>query len=90
LTAAAPYVLQVPSEVSVLGQKVDLRRVQQLMSPVNRALKTASRTVANVVAPELEFEVPSYLLITYLDTNLRVSRDANGGVFVMVKDIAIE
>eukprot|EP00873_Tetraselmis_striata_P010624 jgi/Tetstr1/430888/TSEL_020645.t1 len=82
--------LEVPSEVSVLGQTVDLRPVQRLMTPVNSALKSASRTVASVVAPELEFEVPTYLLITYLDDNLRVSRDAGGGVYVMVKDIAIE
>ncbi len=76
--------------MSVAGQKVDLRPVQNIISPVNSALLSASRTVASVVSPEVGIEIPSYLLITYLDSNLRVSRDASGGVFVMVKDVPFD
>jgi hypothetical protein len=49
----------------------------------------------SVLAPD--FSVPAapaeasslWLLNTYLDEGLRVSRDANGRVFVMIKDVAM-
>uniref|UniRef100_A0A061SGE8 Plastid lipid associated protein n=2 Tax=Tetraselmis sp. GSL018 TaxID=582737 RepID=A0A061SGE8_9CHLO len=82
--------LEVPSDISVLGRRVDLTSVQAIIDPVNAALRTASRTVSSVVRPEVDFDVPSYLVLTYLDSNLRISRDASGGVFVLVKDVAIE
>jgi hypothetical protein len=41
------------------------------------------------VAPAAAEPAALWLLTTYLDDTLRISRDANGRVFVMVKDIRL-
>jgi hypothetical protein len=41
------------------------------------------------VAPAAAEPAALWLLTTYLDDTLRISRDGNGRVFVMVKDIRL-
>ena len=67
-------------------QTLDLRPLKAALDPV---LQTVQSVSDSVTAPEMEAPQPlpsSYRVITYLDSGVQVSRDHNGGVFIMVKD----
>lgn len=62
--------------------------VQQSLSPVQEAVASIARTISG--QPPLKVPIPgertsSWLLITYLDEDLRISR-GDGGLFVLVKE----
>ncbi|KAJ8448419.1 hypothetical protein Cgig2_022047 [Carnegiea gigantea] len=77
-----------PESVEVFGQKVTLSPVQQLLNPVQEAAAGISRALYGL--PPLKLPIPgeqaqSWLLISYLDEDLRISR-GDGGLFVLVKE----
>ncbi|KAG1656535.1 hypothetical protein FOA52_005561 [Chlamydomonas sp. UWO 241] len=84
--------LEVPESVEVLGQTIDLTPLRRfLIEPVQSGLGTATELMRRAASPELmlpAFEANSlFMLTTYLDDNLRVSRDDNGSLFVMLRDV---
>ncbi|GKE16056.1 plastid lipid-associated protein/fibrillin conserved domain-containing protein, partial [Tanacetum coccineum] len=74
--------------VDIFGQNINL-------SPIHRSLKPLQEVVANlagVISGQAPPKVPilrerssSWLLVTYLDNNLRISR-GDGGLFVLAKE----
>lgn len=77
-----------PESVDIFGQKISLSPVQQLLNPVQEAAAGISRTLYGL--PPLKLSIPgertqSWLLISYLDEDLRISR-GDGGLFVLVRE----
>ena len=79
----------VPSSVDVFGQRVDLTQFEPLLRPLQN---TASSIVQFLSGqPPLKFKLPggerstSWLLTTYFDEDLRISRGDGGGLFVLLK-----
>ncbi|XP_009349223.2 plastoglobulin-1, chloroplastic [Pyrus x bretschneideri] len=80
--------IDLPQEVDVFGQKVNLSPVQQTLSPLQDAVAGISRTISG--QPPLKVSIPgertkSWLVITYLDEDLRISR-GDGGLFVLARE----
>lgn len=83
-----------PSTVDVLGQSVDLGAVKAALQPLDGPLKAAVGQLGSLLsgAPDLRFPInspapnASWLLTTYLDDDLRVSRGDGGSIFVLVKE----
>ncbi|KAI5060256.1 hypothetical protein GOP47_0024676 [Adiantum capillus-veneris] len=83
-------VLDLPESFTFLGQKVDLTAFQGIFQSLQSATYTIARTISG--QPPLKFPIKSenaqpWLLTTYLDEDLRISRGDNGSVFVFVKDV---
>ncbi|GLT91259.1 hypothetical protein SLE2022_091550 [Rubroshorea leprosula] len=80
--------VDLPEDVDVFGQKISLSPVQQSLRPVQDVVANISRAISG--QPPLKLPIPgsqtkSWLLITYLDEDLRISR-GDGGLFVLVKE----
>ena len=80
--------VDLPQEVEVFGQKINLSPVQQTLNPLQDAVAGISRTISG--QPPLKVPIPgertkSWLLITYLDEDLRISR-GDGGLFVLARE----
>ncbi|PIN22813.1 hypothetical protein CDL12_04467 [Handroanthus impetiginosus] len=80
--------VDLPESVNIFGQNVNLSSVQQSLSPLQNAVEGIARTISG--QPPLKIPIPgertkSWLLITYLDKDFRVSR-GDGGLFVLVKE----
>ncbi|XP_074283539.1 plastid lipid-associated protein 3, chloroplastic [Silene latifolia] len=80
--------LDLPDSVDILGQKITLPPLQQLLNPVQEAASSISRTLYGL--PPLKVSIPgerssSWLIVTYLDDDLRISR-GDGGLFVLVRE----
>ncbi|KAK0590320.1 hypothetical protein LWI29_025352 [Acer saccharum] len=80
--------IDLPENVDLFGQKINLLPVQQSLTPLQEAVASIGRAISGQ-AP-LKVPIPgertkSWLLITYLDEDLRISR-GDGGLFVLVKE----
>ncbi|KAK3041548.1 hypothetical protein RJ639_000682 [Escallonia herrerae] len=80
--------VNLPENVDVFGQKINLSPVQQSLNPLQDALAGIARTISG--QPPLKIPIPgertkSWLLITYLDKDFRISR-GDGGLFVLAKE----
>ncbi|WOK99038.1 hypothetical protein Cni_G07750 [Canna indica] len=80
--------VDLPEKVDIFGQKIDLKPVQRTLNPVQEAAANISRSISG--QPPLKVPLPgnraeSWLLITYLDKDLRISR-GDGGLFVLAKE----
>eukprot|EP00271_Cylindrocystis_brebissonii_P014142 TRINITY_DN35396_c0_g1_i1.p1 TRINITY_DN35396_c0_g1~~TRINITY_DN35396_c0_g1_i1.p1 ORF type:complete len:345 (-),score=58.69 TRINITY_DN35396_c0_g1_i1:600-1634(-) len=78
----------VPRSVAVGGQTIDLAPVGFLLEPLAQLAASIIRIVSG--QPPLKFPIQgknaqSWLLTTYLDADLRISRGDGGGIFVLVK-----
>ncbi|ESQ38175.1 hypothetical protein EUTSA_v10028808mg [Eutrema salsugineum] len=81
--------IEIPEFVEVLGQKIDLNPIRGLLTSVQDTASSVARTISS--QPPLKFSLPgdnaqSWLLTTYLDKDLRISRGDGGSVFVLVKE----
>lgn len=81
--------LDLPESFTFLGQKVDLTAFQGIFQTLQSATVSIARTISG--QPPLKFSIRNenaqpWLLTTYLDQDLRISRGDNGSVFVFVKD----
>ncbi|XWS49523.1 hypothetical protein CRYUN_Cryun12cG0010300 [Craigia yunnanensis] len=79
--------IDLPADVDVFGQRISLLPVQQSLNPLQDLVANISRTISG--QPPLKIPIPgdrsrSWLLITYLDEDLRISR-GDGGLFVLAK-----
>lgn len=80
--------LDLPGNVEVFGQTINLSPVQQSLNPLQEVVASISRAISG--QPPLKVPIPgdssrSWLLITYLDEDLRISR-GDGGLFVLAKE----
>ncbi|EOA21123.1 hypothetical protein CARUB_v10001463mg [Capsella rubella] len=81
--------IEIPEFVEVLGQKIDLNPIKGLLTSVQDTASSVARTISS--QPPLKFSLPSdntqsWLLTTYLDKDLRISRGDGGSVFVLIKE----
>ncbi|KAL4295488.1 hypothetical protein GQ457_12G001530 [Hibiscus cannabinus] len=79
--------VDLPAEVDIFGQRISLLPVQQSLNPLQELITNISRTISG--QPPLKIPIPgnrssSWLLITYLDEDLRISR-GDGGLFVLAR-----
>ncbi|KAL9271569.1 putative plastid-lipid-associated protein 3, chloroplastic [Drosera capensis] len=80
--------IDLPTNVDVFGQKINLSPVGQLLNPVQKAAADISSTISGL--PPIRVPIPgegaaSWLLITYLDEDVRISR-GDGGLFVLARE----
>ncbi|EXB66511.1 putative plastid-lipid-associated protein 3 [Morus notabilis] len=80
--------VDLPREVDIFGQKISLSPLQQTLNPIQEAAANISRAISG--QPPLRLPIPgertqSWLLITYLDEDFRISR-GDGGLFVLAKE----
>ena len=79
----------VPEKVEFLGQNVDLSPFKGVISSIQNAASSVVRTISG--QPPLKIPInntnaQSWLLTTYLDEELRISRSDGGSVFVLIKE----
>ena len=76
----------------IFGRRVDLSPLEGILTPLQRATAAAAEPAAEALGLQggLDFDTPgggaSWLLTSYLDEDLRVSRGDGGGLFVLTKD----
>ncbi|KAF5460358.1 hypothetical protein F2P56_020236 [Juglans regia] len=80
--------IDLPENVNVFGQQINLSAVQQSLGPLQDAVGSISRVISG--QPPLKVPIPgertsSWLLTTYLDDDFRISR-GDGGLFVLAKE----
>ncbi|PWA76036.1 Plastid lipid-associated protein/fibrillin conserved domain-containing protein (chloroplast) [Artemisia annua] len=80
--------ISLPENVDIFGQNVNLSPVQQSLNPLQEVVAN----LAGVISGQAPLKVPipgerssSWLLVTYLDKDLRISR-GDGGLFVLAKE----
>lgn len=77
-----------PENVEFLGQNIDLTPLKGLFNSVQDTASSVARTISS--QPPLKFNIGqnegSWLLTTYLDQELRISRGDAGSVFVFIKE----
>lgn len=76
--------IDLPGSVNIFGQNI----IQQSLGPLQEAVASLSRAISGL--PLLKLPIPgnrtqSWLLITYLDEEMRISK-GDGGLFVLVKE----
>ncbi|MBA0557824.1 hypothetical protein Golob_014866 [Gossypium lobatum] len=77
-----------PENVEFMGQNIDLAPIKGLLNSVQDTASTVAKTISS--RPPLKFSLSNsnseaWLLTTYLDEDLRISRDG-GSVFVLIKE----
>lgn len=80
--------IDLPENVDVFGQKINLSPVQQSLNLLQDGVTSISRAISG--QPPLKIPIPgerssSWLLITYLDKDIRISR-GDGGLFVLARE----
>ncbi|KAL3141382.1 prolyl aminopeptidase [Trebouxia sp. C0010 RCD-2024] len=83
-----------PSSLTLMGQSLDLTTLKDTLEPVSASVRDTAQTVSRFLQnkPNLDVAIPgnrgaeSWLLTTYLDDDIRVSRGDNGAIFVLAKD----
>lgn len=93
---ATPELLQdvaLPQSLEVLGQRVDLSPVQGALQPLEGPVRGVLSQLGGLLAqqPDLQFPIQpaqasTWLLNTFLDSDLRITRGDGGSVYVLVKD----
>ncbi|THU58261.1 hypothetical protein C4D60_Mb03t12320 [Musa balbisiana] len=79
----------VPDKVEFLGQNVDLSPFKGVISSIQNAASSVVRTISGqppLTIPINNANAQSWLLTTYLDEELRISRSDGGSVFVLIKE----
>ena len=79
----------IPENVEFLGQKIDLSPFNGIISSIQNTASNVAKTISS--QPPIKFSIPntkpeSWLLTTYLDEDLRISRGDVGSVFVLIKE----
>ncbi|KAK7848936.1 plastid-lipid-associated protein [Quercus suber] len=79
----------IPENVEFLGQKIDFTPFKGIINSVQDTASSVAKTISR--QPPLKFSfsnsnAESWLLTTYLDEELRISRGDGGSVFVLIKE----
>ncbi|CAH2080395.1 unnamed protein product [Thlaspi arvense] len=83
-------ITQHKENVELLGQRIDLTPFKGILTSVQDTASSVVKTISN--RPPLKFNIPSntnaesWLLTTYLDEELRISRGDAGSIFVLIKE----
>lgn len=81
--------IDLPDEIGIFGQRISLELVRQALNPVQNVFLNIASVLSG--QPPLKVPIPSgnraesWLLTTYLDEDLRISR-GDGGLFVLAKE----
>ncbi|KAG0550098.1 hypothetical protein BDA96_01G310500 [Sorghum bicolor] len=81
--------VDLPQQIDIFGQKISLGPVQQALNPLQQAFASIAGSISG--QPPLKVPIPgnnrarSWLLTTYLDKDLRISR-GDGGLFILAKE----
>ncbi|PSR89256.1 Plastid-lipid-associated protein [Actinidia chinensis var. chinensis] len=80
--------IDLPENVDIFGLKINLSPMQQFLNPLQEAVASLARAISG--QPPIKLPIPggrtkSWLLITYLDKDFRISR-GDGGLFVLAKE----
>ncbi|XP_047311969.1 light-induced protein, chloroplastic-like [Impatiens glandulifera] len=81
--------IEIPENVEIFGQKIDLTPFKGIITSVQDTASSVAKTISS--QPPLKFSITSskaesWLLTTYLDEELRISRGDGGSVFVLIKN----
>ncbi|CAN4083728.1 unnamed protein product [Withania somnifera] len=81
--------IELPENVEFLGQKIDLSPFKGLLTSIQDTASSVAKTISS--QPPIKFPISnsnaqSWLLTTYLDDELRISRGDAGSVFVLIKE----
>jgi len=80
--------IDLPENINIFGQNLSLGPLQQSLGPLENVVASISRVISG--QSPLKIRIPgertsSWLLTTYLDKDLRISR-GDGGLFVLAKE----
>ncbi|CAJ1962580.1 unnamed protein product [Sphenostylis stenocarpa] len=81
--------LEIPENVEFLGQKIDLTPFKGILTSVQDTASSVVKTISSqppLKIPISNSNAESWLLTTYLDEELRISRGDGGSVFVLIKE----
>jgi len=81
--------LEIPENVEFLGKEIDLSPFKGIFTSVQNTASLVVQTISD--QPPLKIPISnsyaqSWLLTTYLDEELRVTRGDGGSVFVLIKE----
>ncbi|KAK6154621.1 hypothetical protein DH2020_008869 [Rehmannia glutinosa] len=81
--------IELPETVEFVGQKIDLTPTKTLITSIQDTASSFAKTISS--RPPLKFPIAhpkaeSWLLTTYLDDDLRISRGHGDGIFVLIKE----
>ena len=84
--------IDVPDSVKVGSVEFKLDALQNILKPVSAGLDGLQSLLRFGTSPEFSaLAVPaSFMLTTYIDSNMRIARGADNASFVFVKDIIIQ
>ncbi|XP_023521979.1 chromoplast-specific carotenoid-associated protein, chromoplastic-like [Cucurbita pepo subsp. pepo] len=79
----------IPENVEFLGQKIELSAFSGIISSIQDTASNVVKTISS--QPPIKFPISnakaeSWLLTTYLDEDVRISRGDGGSVFVLIKE----
>ncbi|KAK1424303.1 hypothetical protein QVD17_19630 [Tagetes erecta] len=80
--------IEIPDNIEILGQKIDLSPFKGLITSVEDTAAQVAKTISS--QPPWKFPIAEgngeWLLTTYLDEELRISRGDGGKVYVLFKE----
>ncbi|WOL19103.1 hypothetical protein Cni_G27900 [Canna indica] len=78
-----------PDKIEFLGQSIDLSPFNGVISSIQNAASSVAKTISGQPPLKIPISNPnaqSWLLTTYLDEELRISRGDAGSIFVLTKE----
>lgn len=79
----------IPDKVEFFGQKIDFSPLKGIITSIENSYSSVARTISGqppLKIPITNKNAQSWLLTTYLDEELRISRGDRGGIFVLIKE----
>ncbi|MQM02240.1 hypothetical protein Taro_035013 [Colocasia esculenta] len=79
----------IPEKVDFLGRSIDLSPFKGVITPIQDAASSVAKTISGqppLKIPITSTNAQSWLLTTYLDSELRISRGDGSSVFVLIKE----
>lgn len=88
--------IELPSNVTVLGQALDLSPLKDALAPVNEQFKGLLGQVNSLLSqtPDLQLDIKNekaqtWQLNTYVDEDTRICRGDGGSVFIYVREVSL-
>lgn len=81
--------ITIPDKVEFLGQSIDFSPLSGVITSVQNSYSSVARTISGqppIKIPITNDRAQSWLLTTYLDDELRISRGDGGSIFVLIKE----
>lgn len=81
--------IEIPDKVELFGQNIDLSPFKGVISSLQDATSSVAKTISSqppIKVPISGSNAQSWLLTTYLDHELRISRGDGGSIFVLIKE----